>query len=199
MKILFDTCSLIHFLASSEQLILSRFAHAARGELTVPEKVCEELRRVLSRKQKFARTPALDNWRAFEESVTVLSDDTEETSFLEEAMTALNSHDLMRRRPLRERLALSEDVGEFIVASHALALALQGERVIVVIDDEYGRGLVATAQQFLLAHEAISKGRIDRSSTSHIVKLAEKKGLLGNRAASAVFEKMEEIENIRHW
>ncbi|MDK6905668.1 PIN domain-containing protein [Actinotignum timonense] len=197
MIILFDTCSLLHFLASGEHGILTSWAKKKGAILAVCEQVEKELVRVMAR-PKFARTLADACWRELRGSLTVLSDSVLLSPAMNRAITDICRRNRLDGRPPAKILEDGNNLGEFLTASHALYAARQGELVVVVIDDRYGRQLVSVAKTYLPRPSA-ETGSIFASCVRDVVNAADTSWFSSGITPGEVLARMEEIEPVPRW
>lgn len=122
--------------------------------------------------------------------IDVLPDDT--TDELNAAVSRLTG------MPMAQRMRSEKDLGETMVIAHAVVAAERGNAVIVLVDDGYGRGMVAKEQRRLqrLRSANSSLGSISLISTLTVLEKAAAKGLLPDRAAMRkLYKRLQELDD----
>lgn len=187
----------MHFLAAGEQNILIQQALRWDAELMVCDQVAQEIERVAA-SQKYAASGATNRWRNLTARVTCLSDAPELTPGLDRAMSDLDALDPCRGKSLTSRLETPRDLGEFLSACHALALARREHEVIVIIDDRYGRTLVKLTQQILL-RDGLNPLLIRIAGTRRIIERSDLAWHRRQDSSAATLANMERYGDIPNW
>lgn len=175
----------LNFLALHKERLL----FSAVGPLSAPACVEEE---ILRKAQADSRFEAADRvWRKLSERLmSVLPDDP--TPELESAVERISS------LPLDERYQRRRDLGETMVVAHAAVAADRGVRMIVLIDDQWGRRLAAAEQRRLerLRSNGRPVGRIDLISTTTVLERAAGSVHLPDRASlRALYQRLRTLDD----
>lgn len=180
MTYILDAGPCLNFFATNTQNILVRVV--GKGFM-VPETVRAEVQRRSQdhRDRRFER--AWNVWMKLEANdwLEVLSDAV--TPDLVAAADAVLAGDF-----LEDRLRRPKDLGEAMVVIHAVAFAMQGDDVTVVIDDGDGRRLAATQGRRMerlsaiqVAKSASPYGRVTLMSTVGIIASAVRAGVISDK------------------
>lgn len=100
--------------------------------------------------------------------------------------------------PFAERIRTPRDLGEVMVTAHAVVAAERGQNVLVLIDDQDGRKLVAAEQRRLdrLRANNSALGRIELIGTLTVLKKAAGGQYLPDRAAvRGLYERMRTLDD----
>lgn len=192
MTVILDTCTFAHFLGVAEERIITEYASRVDAEVAVTRTVAGELDGVLRNRPAFRGTGAFERWQYLRDSIKELPEDVTGDVAFARAVSDLHRADLDYRGDLSARLGDPKDLGEFMTVAHALRLARSGTRVIVLVDDSYGRRLVNIAKQLLLREERDFQLIV----RSHVRDLVSK---MRSEGAEATIARMEQVQSVPRW
>ncbi len=198
MKVILDSCTYAHFLASGEQRIVTEYARSINAQVAVCATVARELPGILANRPMFRQTGALERWQHIKDAITVLPDDLAGNTRLTSAVLDLHNADLNDGRSLKERLDDPNNLGEFMTAAHALRLSRQGVSVVVLVDDHYGRTLVNIAKNLLL-NGGYDHRQILRSHARGVIEKSQPQWRRDALEVDATIARMEKVQKIPYW
>lgn len=134
MGVLIDAGPLLNFLAIGQENILIQLAKTSGHQLAVCERIVTEVQGV-TRDPRFERTAVATKLPQLTDAghIAVLSDDIEDNAEFRCQIA------LVTGMPAEERLQNKKSLGEILLIAHACTLVLQGEEVVLLIDEGDGR------------------------------------------------------------
>jgi len=166
-----------------------RLLFSVVGALSVPEVVEREILKKARQEERFAAAERV--WKKLPAHLMeVLSDD-----FTEELAAAVQRIATM---PLGERKRKEKDLGETMVAAHAVVAAEEGKDVLVLMDDSGGRRMVAAESRRLQRLQSAGQpvGSIGLLSTLSVLKRAAGGQYIPNRLAMRdLYERLRQLDD----